>query len=665
MRAQDFQDHDPSADDAPTHALICSADCRPLQELEALQEALLALPEVRDLQSPALDARLKNSSDLAAAVFSRLRTGEPSATWALLQADAAKKHPRWVEVAVRVMESAASRGFDVDLDAWYAMVAQRVKALSAVPPQPVFRRMSIEAQMELSPAVELTAEQEAAARTQAAAALGSEPADDAAELLDARSAVQHVAQWRDAAARILQARLPQYVAQLHARRAAAAARRTALAWQARACALRAAASARAALAAPTSDRALAAMWLYACALQLAERSQLGTVLLDVAAGAWDAFRALLAIPGVLVSHTRSEWAQRAPGDEAAAGQPLWSLSAAPASTGRALTVVLAAILSLLEALRDGKASMHSDTLQAPDYRQATHNPDASADVAGLSATPWFRGVAELDMPWLSTLCLGTLNVLLGLQRPGTALSMGQAWRRVSCGLFDDALLPVLVSAAEQAGSAADELSRDLAAALRGVSEAQQQLRAARADVQEAIGINAPFCSTLHVSADKPNENPADSSGDQTKIRLLVCSLMCRHAIQLARTLLQQPHQATNALTQPRLRQGLSSAVSHWEDACSGPAVDVTCAARCRARTGQRWPRCARAGRSGCRSRRRASSGTCCCTAAICALRRLRGLIRWTCSLAPTTCVLMLTGARCCACHCCLAGAGLRMGQRAH
>ena len=119
-------------------------------------------------------------------VLSRVATGDPVATWALLQTPAAKSHPRWVELAVRVTESAAARGVAVDLDGWYRAAAERTSAASGAE-RPAFRKMSIEVQMQLADDVDIGEDEVAEVRA-AIVAAGGDGTDGSPEMVAALAA---------------------------------------------------------------------------------------------------------------------------------------------------------------------------------------------------------------------------------------------------------------------------------------------------------------------------------------------------------------------------------------------------------------------------------------------------------------------------------------------
>ena len=469
--------------------------CRSIDELEALHEELLSLPDVQHMQSPVLSARLANPSDTVAAVLSKLHTAEPAALWQLLQTEPAKSHPRWVELAARVVEAAVQRGFDAPLEAWSKAIADRVRALGKAPPPLAFRRMNLEAQMDLAPETQLSATQDAEARERAVQMLGgTQPADDAPELVQARADMLAALRRRDAAARVLQARLPPYIKRLRDRRASTAARRSAQAWLAHASAMRARAQAHAALQAAAPDDALQALQTYAQAAQMALRARAGALVLNVTAEAWDAAQALLAkTPSLLqTQHAAAQWKQRADGS-AGSADPLWTCVALPASTGRVIAVLLFTLLELLQALRDGSAVMHPDASSLEKVQQAMRKPSqsshnaADAPEASQMTEHWWPQHQELDMRRLNTLVCAGLNTLAQLQRPHTVLQLGRDWRALSCQTFDDRLLPILTSAAQLAGEEDRALAAALAASARNASVAQRKLRAARAAASALCG----------------------------------------------------------------------------------------------------------------------------------------------------------------------------------
>lgn len=477
--------------------VACSA---PL-ELDALQEFLLTLPSVLAAPPAALEARLKDPADLVAAVLSGLATSEVAAVWPLLQTDSAKAHARWPELCVRVIEAAVRRrSAGVDVGEWHAAVAAHVQERSCIAPL-AFRKLTIDTQLQLLEDVKLTEAEVADVRAQCAA--GGEECDAAL------SAALEAKCRRDAAARILQARLPAYLARLRERRQRAAALRVARAWLARSCAVRACAV--------QGDAVLA---LLARAITLAERAGAWRVMLGALAQLWDAMRVHLLNAEALAAPGHAEW-QRRPGDDDSA--PLWQLAPVPPSASRTLRTVLRAVVHFAELLRSGAARLGTDLagggpaatlaelLPGAAWRDGAAS-SASPPESGAQAQRWLAHTRAGDFAWLNQLFLAGFAVFAAQDRHATLVGIGSTWARVTCGAFDGSVMPHLIAHAAQAGAEAAPFVAALAAAQQTRSEAANALDAVRASAQQALGDGLPLAAPPSVGrCRKTTEGASDSA----------------------------------------------------------------------------------------------------------------------------------------------------------
>jgi hypothetical protein len=475
--------------------------------VQLLQEALLSRTDISTLAptSPLLAARLADKSDLVATILTCLASGDPAAVWPLLATDAAKRDPRHAELSVRVMEAAFQRGCDVDLDAWYATVAGVVYG-GAIVERQAFRKLTLESQMELCEPIVLTALEAADARDAAGAA---QLPDDAPEVAAAIAASQLQAQRRDAAARILQLRLPAHLAKLHERRTAAAQLRSNQAWLARACTLRAAVRARATMAAtvavpPCAAAAAAVVQPLAQAAQLAHRSGSWLLLLNAVAQAWDVLRAIVITPDVLAPVPSATWLPRQDGVDGE-GMLLWQCRAAPPSLARALTSIVLPLLDFLDRLRSGDTCVYP-ALYPLQPKGPPVSPTTPSNPCPGSDAPshfWYRDCPQIDFPWLNIVLSASVATLTACGHPATALAIGHTWASLSCGAFNDTLLPLQISASYRAAADPQPISTALAAVLRDKKQVLCKLHALRTAAQDAIGTTPPLATTPRGKGGKP------------------------------------------------------------------------------------------------------------------------------------------------------------------
>lgn len=112
--------------------------------------------------------------------------------------------------------------------------------------------------------------------------------------------------------------------------------------------------------------------------------------------------------------------------------------------------------------------------QPPPY--APSEFDFGSDV---DADKWFAE-CSLDMAWVSKFVEMVLLVLLKMQRWNGLLCVGREWVALSQGLFDEAVLPMLVLAAGKAGADTSGMSAALEVLVRDKNVALDHLSKVRA-----------------------------------------------------------------------------------------------------------------------------------------------------------------------------------------
>ena len=484
------------------------ASCSTPPELAALQEYLLARPTVVTAPPPALAARLKDPADLVATILSGLATGEPTAVWPLLQTEAARAHARWPELCVRVIEAAVQRrSVGVDLSEWHGAVASHVHSSARVAPL-AFRKLTVDSQLQLLEDVKLTESEEASVRAEFAGG----DADSSEERDAAVAAALGAKRRRDAAARLLQARLPAYVARLRERRQRDSALRRARAWLARSCTLRARAV--------QSEAALA---LLAQAVTLAARAAAWRVMLGALSQLWDAMRVHLHDPAALPPPGRAQWHQR-PQDQGEA--PLWQLTPAPSSASRTVRGVLQTVLHFTELLRSGEAHLSAAgagvPLDAPLADLAVGAawrggaaPCASLPESGAQAQRWLTGCRGVDFAWLNQVFLAGFSVFAAQDRLASVVEIGGAWSKVTCGAFDGVVMPHVIASAQRLGADAAPFVAALAGAQQTRSEAANALEAARASAQRML---ADVPALAAAPSDRGRRGPANTESESASAR---------------------------------------------------------------------------------------------------------------------------------------------------
>ncbi|KAG1679322.1 hypothetical protein FOA52_009354, partial [Chlamydomonas sp. UWO 241] len=101
-------------------------------EAKALQDGLLMHPRLQELGAGVLAERAKDAGDLAAKVLPLLSGSSPLSAWeAALGKEEATRDPRWVELVVRMLESAVRAGVTTSVTpiavqvAWHCRAAQQ------------------------------------------------------------------------------------------------------------------------------------------------------------------------------------------------------------------------------------------------------------------------------------------------------------------------------------------------------------------------------------------------------------------------------------------------------------------------------------------------------------------------------------------------------------
>jgi hypothetical protein len=443
--------------------------------------------------------------------------------WLTLQTEAAKAHPRWPELCVRVLNAAISQGAPAsEMHAWYRIIADRVRDTTRVP-RLTFRKLAMESQMLLADDVALTeaevADVEGALMHGAPGSqgdaeqrvpVGEDVAKNAeGDVLqstadDTRSAALATAlerkKRRHAAACILQARLPVYTKRFHECQERDAALRRAHAWLSCACAALA----------ECGGKPLAVLQLHARAVVLAARTRSWRVMLNAVAGFWDALRMHVTSPADLPEVASAVWEKRAAEDE-----PLWRCTAAELSLARVIGLVLHSVLQCASALQS-KASLLDeydwDEREGAEPWRArggivpldgvtiTSRSEASFSLGSdAPAHEWFAGISELDLQGLNSLFLGGFAALAAQHRNATILSIGRAWSEVTCGAFDRSLMPHLIAAAQKLSVESQPLQRALAAAEQSATDAVSRLWAVRQAVQKAFGVGTPLATIPRAS----------------------------------------------------------------------------------------------------------------------------------------------------------------------
>ncbi|MEW5312856.1 MAG: hypothetical protein WDW38_004457 [Sanguina aurantia] len=229
-------------------------------------------------------------------------------------------------------------------------------------------------------------------------------------------------------------------------------------------------------------------------------------------------------------------------EEAADAIPIWLAVGSTPNTARALRCATEALLGMVAALRSGSqfhtaviplppqpsdppplsfnttrdpygnttspASQHrgeSPTLrdtrtgkppQPPPY--APSEFDFGSDV---DADKWFAE-CSLDMAWVSKFVEMVLLVLLKMQRWNGLLCVGREWVALSQGLFDEAVLPMLVLAAGKAGADTSGMSAALEVLVRDKNVALDHLSKVRLLVRERLGETSLLSATVGGKARK-------------------------------------------------------------------------------------------------------------------------------------------------------------------
>jgi hypothetical protein len=509
--------------------------CRPPVELTALHEALLSIPEVIANAPPALAARLNDPSDLPAAVLSSLATSSPPSVWLILQTGAAKAHPRWPELSVRVLEAAISQGHACsETEAWYRVIAEHVQRTAQIPPL-TFRKLSLEAQMLLANDITLTesevADVEHTQRQDVTSERGSMQASASQEVANNEpvtaeaalaAALQHKKR-RHAAACVLQARLPAYAKRLHELRSRNAALQRAYAWLSRACGALAAAN--------HGGETLQILQLQARAVTLAARAASWRILLNAAAAFWDMLRTCIASPADLPEAGSAVWEKRAEvvGSEDASDVPLWQCKAAEPSLARVICVVLHSVLQCACAMKCNASQLDGEDSSASKVAEPLRVQPGVLALDGVTIAPcseisfplgsdageqeWFYDIQGLDLVGIHSLFLGGFAALAAQGRNATILALGQAWSDVTCGAFDRTLMPHLIPAAQKLGVGMQPLLGALTGAEQSSTDAVNRLWHIRRAAQKATGVTPPLAALP--GRGNPSQRPKSGSSWRT------------------------------------------------------------------------------------------------------------------------------------------------------
>ncbi|KAK9804359.1 hypothetical protein WJX72_009127 [[Myrmecia] bisecta] len=463
------------------------------REVEAMQEALLAHPAQRTWAVPNLVERAAMPGDVVAVALSNLAAKPAAEVMAGLQADAPlRRQPRYVEMCVRVIEAALEAGNSQGVVTWAAEVFQLNREAFKVPHVAFDRWRPPEAAEQVS--------------FKPLAAAEGTPEEQAEQ--------QSASKRREAAARLLQLRLPK----LFARRRQLLDLRVQLAgrqpWIARLHSL------------------LGTMHLQRLQQERSAGSNKENVAVGNTAGKTAppaaAKKGVAPVPAVQVSELKSEevllevFSCFARAAECAcraeawhemlnACRHLWNcrylLNKQP-QLYEVLQVAVGNLHHLLAGMQaglrieagvapNGAAQKSLATQQLPTVTTTTTRPINAASDSDVVTQRWFERQSDVDMAWACKLVMAVLNVEHRMQRWHCVLQVATQFSSISEGAYSEQVLPYALQAAGALGSNASHFQLQLQDALRDKKQALDALEACRQLAAQRLASLGPLDQKPH------------------------------------------------------------------------------------------------------------------------------------------------------------------------